>query len=155
MNNMSNETIKENPEGSLTFQSPEKAQEFAERVMENLEKVREDQENAEANAEKTEQRVKEAIKEELQNEVAGIAPVTAVEGRGEWQYTQADSDEVQRYVNIAFATDINNAVEALMREKLLVNGNADEASVLRTLDLFHDTLTDHLYRDLEERKMLS
>jgi hypothetical protein len=147
---MPNETIKENPEGSLTFQSPEKAQEFAERVMENLEKVREDQENAE----KTEQRVKEAIKEELQNEVAGIAPVTAVEGRGEWQYTQADSDEVQRYVNIAFATDVNNAVEALMREKLIANGSADEASILRTLDLFHDTLTDHLYRDLEKRKML-
>lgn len=147
---MPNETIKESPEGSLTFQSPEKAQEFAERVRENLEKAREDQENAE----KTERRVKEAIKEELQNEVAGIAPVATAEGRGEWQYTQADSDEVQKYVNIAFATDVNKAVEALMREKIMANSKTDEASVLRTLDLFHDTLTDHLYRDLGERKML-
>lgn len=152
---MPDETKTESPERSLAFQSAEEAQGFAERVQENLEKAREDQENMEGNAEKTEQRVREAIKEELQNETAGIAPVAAAEGCGEWQYTQEDSDEVQRYVNIAFATDINKAVEALMRGKTDANGKTDEAAVLRTLDLFHDTLTDHLYKDLGERKMLS
>jgi hypothetical protein len=145
---------KENPEGSLVFESSQKAEQFAERVRENLERQNETEPNAETRAELTEKRIKEAIREELEQETVGTGPGASVEGKGEWQYTAEDRADVQNYVNAAFATNIKKAVEELMREKIVAGGVVDEGATLRKLDLFHDTLTDHLYQDMAVRKML-
>lgn len=141
----------ENPEKSLIFESSEKAEKFAEKVRENLENRNEKGESLE---ELTEKRVKDAIREELEKETSGQGPEGVAEGRGEWQYSAEDQANVQAYVNAAFATDVNRAVEELMREKIVSGGKVDDAATLRKLDLFHDTLTDHLYQDMRDRKML-
>lgn len=151
---MPNQSPKENPEGSLIFANPEKAEQFAERVRENVARQREAEPNAEGQSELTEKRIKEAIREELEQETAGLNQEAAVEGKGEWQYSVSDRDAVQNYVNVAFATDIQKAVEALLREKIFNGGKVDEAATYRKLDLFHDTLTDHLYKAMGVRKML-
>lgn len=145
---------KENPEGSLVFENAERAKQFAERVRENLERNGEAEPNAETKNESNEKRIKEAIREELENETAGLSQAAVAEGRGEWQYTAEDRAAVQNCVNVAFATSVQKAVEELMREKIVAGGRVDEAATLRKLDLFHDTLTDHLYQDMGARKML-
>lgn len=150
---MPTETRKENPEGSLVFENAEKAKQFAERVKEKMERS-ESEAGLEGKNELTEKRIKDAIREELEQETAGAGPAAAVEGKGEWQYSAADRAAVQQYVNVAFATSVKQAVEELMREKVVANGKVDEAAVYRKLDLFHDTLTDHLYQDMSARKML-
>lgn len=151
---MPTETRNENPEGSLVFSTPERAQEFAERVKGNLERKREAEPSLEGKNELIEKRIKDAIREELESETGGAGPVAVVEGKGEWQYTAADRAAVQQYVNAAFATTVQRAVEEMMREKIVANGKVDEAATYRKLDLFHDTLTDHLYQDMGVRKML-
>ena len=151
---MPTETRKENPEGSLVFSTSERAREFAERVKENLENKNEAESGLEGRNELTEKRIKEAIREELENETSGAGPVASVEGKGEWQYSADDRAGVQQYVNVAFATTVQKAVEELMREKIIAGGKIDEAATYRKLDLFHDTLTDHLYQDMTARKLL-
>lgn len=137
---------REFPDGSLTFETPEKAQAFSERVRERLEGER----GESPRQEDIEQRVREAIREELAAETAGFVPPPIEQRKGEWQYTAEDHAAVQRYVNVAFGKDVQHAVKLLMKER----GGTDEATVLRTIDLFHDTLTDHLYDEMSKRRML-
>jgi len=144
----------ENPEGSLVFATQERAREFAERVKGNLQHKSEKEPNREGKNELTERRIKEAIREELENETNGTGPASVAEGKGEWQYSAEDRAGVQQYINVAFATTVQKAVEEMMREKIIANGKVDEAATYRKLDLFHDTLTDHLYQDMASRKML-
>jgi hypothetical protein len=151
---MPTETRKENPEGSLVFENSEKAKQFAERVKENLEQKNESEPGMERRNELTEKRIKDAIREELENETNGAGLATVAEGKGEWQYSAEDRAGVQQYVNVAFATSVQKAVEEMMREKIVAGSKADEASTYRKLDLFHDTLTDHLYQDMTARKMI-
>lgn len=151
---MPTETRKENPEGSLVFENAQQAERFAEKVRENLEREKGIEDGAEKNAELTERRIKEAIRQELEQETAGVGPSSVVEGKGEWQYSVEDRASVQACINVAFATSVQKAVEELMREKIVSGGKTDEAATLRKLDLFHDTLTDHLYQDMSARKML-
>ncbi|MDO8512401.1 MAG: hypothetical protein Q7S57_03955 [bacterium] len=146
---------KENPEGSLVFENPEKAKQFAERVKENLENKNEAESGLEGKNELTEKRIKDAIREELESETSGAGPVASVEGKGEWQYSAEDRAGVQQYINIAFATTVQKAVEKIMLEIIMMaGGKVDKAAMYRKLDLFHDTLTDHLYQDMTARKML-
>ena len=144
----------ESPEGSLVFSTPEQAREFAERVKENFGRKTELEPKQEGRNEVTERRIKDAIREELENERSGAGQAMVAEGKGEWQYSAEDRAVVQQYVNVAFATTIQKAVEEMMREKIVANGKIDEAATYRKLDLFHDTLTDHLYQDMGARKML-
>lgn len=152
---MPTETRKENPEGSLVFSTPEQARKFAERVKENLEHKNEVEPNQERKNELTEKRIKDAIREELESETSGAGPIAAVDDRGEWQYSAEERASVQQYVNIAFATTVQKAVEKIMLEIIMMaGGKVDKAATYRKLDLFHDTLTDHLYQDMTARKML-
>lgn len=152
---MPNKTNAENPGGSLVFESAEKAEKFVENVKKNFERRKESAAERETGREDSETLAKKAIKEELLNEQAGLTGGQISEGKGEWQYTEEDRDQVQKYVNVAFATDIQKAVEALMREKIVTAaGGKDEGTALRTLDLFHDTLTDFLYEEMGERGIL-
>ncbi len=136
----------EQPEGSLVFETPERAQEFSERIRERVAREQETQERLAH----IEDRIREAIREELAEEVAGLASPAVAEHRGEWQYTREDRETVQKYVNVAFSTDVRNAIALLMKEPAV----KDEATRLRSLDLFHDTLVDHLYDEMSSRRMI-
>ncbi len=135
--------VREQPEGSLVFESKEAAETFAERVRERIEagEVPAGQE--------AERRTKKAIREELAEATKAVAPVPVVERPGEWQPTDLDRAEVQRYVTLAFETSVEEAVKTLTARP-----GGDDASVFRTLDLFHDTLTDRLYGQMVERGLI-
>lgn len=134
---------REQPEGSLVFESKEVADAFAERVRRRVE-------TGEVPAgPEAERRAREAIREELAETTKRVAPPGTTEQVGAWQPTDRDRAEVQRYVNLAFETTVEDAVKALAARR-----GDDAASVYRTLDLFHDTLTDHLYDTLVERGLL-
>jgi len=133
----------ENPEGSLIFEDREKAEQFLEKIEEKVES------RTEKDKEIGEQQKKEIIKQALAEELKKYGPEPIEFRKGEWQYTESDRENVQKYVNIAFSTNLKRATSSLMR----TNEN-DNAAQLRTMDLFHDTLADHLYDELVKRDML-
>lgn len=115
--------------------------------MENVERKAESR--AEKSPEKAEAQNKEALKQALAEELKKYGPEPIETRKGEWQYTESDREEVQKYVNLAFATNLKKATDGLMNAK-----SDDQALQLRTIDLFHDTLVDHLYDEMLKRDML-
>ena len=113
---------------ATTGQAAEFQQEIAERV---------DQQNAEAVASPREA-VAEVVAEEIAQHGHGVSELAQP-----WEHNEAEHQEAQALVDIAFDRDLPTA---------LAKARASD-TYPRNLDLFHDVLTNELYEMLVEHKL--
>lgn len=117
---------------TLIFTTPEEAQQFRERVAEQL--AREPIRGVVRGREKVADEV--AAEFAKHGEAAGVLTLP-------WEHTPEEHNEVQELVDLAFARDLE---AALRRAK-------GSRQYPRTIDLLHDVLTTELYTLLQQRDM--
>lgn len=117
---------------TLIFATLQEAQQFRDRVAENLKTP------TPAGVTRDREVVAEVVADEFAQ--AGT-PVTTV--REPWLHTQAEHEEVQELVDLAFAQDLPAVIKVARQS----------AHYPRNLDLLHDVLTGELYHLVQEGKL--
>lgn len=117
---------------TLLFSDPEAAQAWQEKIGEQLQQVKSPV------VDRRRAVVAEAVAEEFAQ--AGVAVTTI---REPWIHTQAEHEEAQHLVDVAFAQDLPTAIKLAQKSP----------HYPRNLDLFHDVLTGEMYDLLQESEI--
>lgn len=117
---------------TLVYPSPDQAREFREGLREQLHLGRS----------RSVRREREAVAEAVAEEMAQLGESPQVY-RSPWEHTEAEHEEAQQLVDIAFAHDLPAALRRARRSP----------HYPRNLDLFHDVLTNEMYDLLKEHRL--
>lgn len=117
---------------TLIFNSPEQAEQFAERAAERVGLAEEGEVK----------RGREVLREEVAEEFLREGEAVSVLSQP-WEHTEEEHEEVQRLIDVSFDRSLTDALKQAR----------ESDNYPRNVDLLHDILTDQLYEVVVERRL--